>query len=182
MSKRLSFYSTRADLERALSNAEKNSSIYYVCCRSKSEEKLFKIFKSCSDIDDFSVSKGGSLTLDDSYLIFTSDIQPVIESMTKTDGTQRLLLDQKLNPHSVRFSPGGIFKENVALIAGEISSFGDSEKALELFKVLSKSIKKNSKRVNAYWLGEDAMKHFSSGMRLTPDVAWPEFQNLSVKV
>lgn len=181
MAKRLGFYLTHADLEQALQFAEKNSSIFYMCNRSNSEEKLFKIFKSFKDIDNLSVSTTGSMNLDDSYMIFTSDIEPKLETINVSGGKQRVLLDQKLNPDSVQFSPGGIFKGNVALISGQFSTLGQTEKTLELLKLLSKSVKRSSTRVKSYWLGEGAMELLSSGMRLTPDVSWPAFQNLSTE-
>lgn len=75
-------------------------------------------------------------------------------------------IDQLANPDSVTFTAGGKW-DNDVLLHGRIATASDSDISKELMKLFNLVIRKQFKKVGAYWVGPAAYVFLEAGWRLT---------------
>jgi hypothetical protein len=76
------------------------------------------------------------------------------------------LLSQKLNPDSIVFSPGGVYKDQPAIIAGHIGTISQSSNALSLYKSFVKAVTKGFEKIGSYYVGPEAARLMAQGHRM----------------
>lgn len=76
------------------------------------------------------------------------------------------VLSQKLNLDSIVFSPGGIYDELPALIAGHIATISQSKNALSLYKEFVKAIIDGFEKIGSYYVGPEARRLMGQGYRM----------------
>jgi hypothetical protein len=76
------------------------------------------------------------------------------------------VLSQKLNPDSIVFSPGGVYKDQPAIIAGHIATISESSNALTLYKGFVKAITKGFEKIGSYYVGPEAARLMEQGHRM----------------
>lgn len=91
------------------------------------------------------------------------------EGPRDTGGCVLCYIDQLLHPDSTVFRPGGIHNDDV-LIAGQISTLGDTEAAVALQRLMVRTVTLGVHRVRTLWLGPEALAMFEAGARWTVDV------------
>lgn len=75
-------------------------------------------------------------------------------------------LSQKLNPDSLVFSPGGVYKDQPAMIAGHIGTISQSSNALSLYKGFVKAMIKGFEKIGSYYVGPEAARLMAQGFRM----------------
>lgn len=82
-------------------------------------------------------------------------------------GGIKYAVDQGCNPKSIEIKLGGVFieKENV-IVAGRLATISDEADSLELYKFLSTKIKRDFKRIGAFYVGKKAQERLNEGWRL----------------
>jgi hypothetical protein len=101
-----------------------------------------------------------------SYLV--SDLKTEIKSdpfVMKT-GARMFSIDQLLNQDTVLLTPAGEWSDDIVLY-GRVATVSNSPPAQELMKLFRSALKKNFKKVKAYYIGPKALSLFQSGYRLT---------------
>jgi hypothetical protein len=101
-----------------------------------------------------------------SYLVTEREIAIHVRPVATHSGITRYLLDQLINPDTVTFTPAGIWNTDVVL-HGRVATVSDSAIAQELMKRFSKAIRKHFTKVNAFWVGPEALELLKAGKRLT---------------
>ena len=69
------------------------------------------------------------------------------------------------NPQSIEIKIGGIYKENV-IVAGRVATISEDSDSIELFKLLSTKLKKEFKKIGAFYVGKSAEQKLKEGWRL----------------
>jgi hypothetical protein len=83
------------------------------------------------------------------------------------------------NNASIELTLGGIYKDGI-MIAGRVATISDNVFSSDLFKSLSSIIKKNFKKVGAFYVGEEAIGKLKSGWRLVTNERSPMEYDLKI--
>ena len=94
-------------------------------------------------------------------------------------GEMRHVIDHDNNPESVIFSPGGVFDTQGAVIQGEVSKLSKLDAAENIFRALSKTIKKYFGSIRGCRVGPEARLLHNKGYRLTASIRSPVEYDLS---
>jgi hypothetical protein len=91
-------------------------------------------------------------------------------------------LSQKLNPDSLVFSPGGVYKDQPAIVAGHIGTISQSNAALTLYKSFVEAITKGFEKIGNYYAGPEAERLMRERYRMiTISVGSPAIYDLKRK-
>jgi len=162
--KYIHLFATNRDWKDVLDAFEAKQFVRYTSMNHMYENAAPSLTKGL-DIPSLGLAKGEQTGLCDSYLITRLSAPIQVRTLTQYDGTRRFDIDQLFNPDSVRFIPGGRWKEMI--IAGVIDTKSDSSTAQSLIRGLYAPIKKVFTRVNAFWVGPQALIQWKEGRRLT---------------
>jgi len=102
-----------------------------------------------------------------------------VREVSPDAGSPVFHIDQLRNPDSTVFRLGGLHAENV-LVAGEIATLGESQPAVELHRLMVRTVTRGFRRVQAFWLGPEALALLEAGARLTVDVQSPRLYDLQL--
>src|SRR5262249_40111153 len=108
----------------------------------------------------------------DAYLVLEPETPLNLRRFRGIDGGERVCIDQLINPDSVTFTPGGIWKEDVVL-NGAIGTASDSAVSQALMKRFQAAVKKTCTKVRAFYVGPRALTLFEAGKRLAGAVQSP---------
>jgi hypothetical protein len=108
----------------------------------------------------------------DSYLTMGSDAKPVVESMVMFNGELRYDVYPLANPDSVLLRPGGFWRDG-SLISGHFITSSEGEFPRKLMNFFRRSVKKSFTRVQAYWVGPEALIRLRNGNRLCTAIQSP---------
>jgi hypothetical protein len=76
------------------------------------------------------------------------------------------VLSQKLNPDSVVFSPGGIYKGQPVLVSGHIGTISQSAGSKNLYKTFVKAVIQDFVKIGSYYVGPEAARLMQQGYRM----------------
>jgi hypothetical protein len=88
----------------------------------------------------------------------------------------RYAVDQLANPKTVVLQPGGQFEG--CIIAGQLGTVSDDPTSLELFRFISKQVRRLFTKVKAFYVGKEASELLGRGWRLTANVKAPPLYDL----
>lgn len=114
-------------------------------------------------VDDAGRLSRAALSLDKALTLLEHGTTPENPAPQRGDAC---FLSQKLNPDSLVFSPGGVYKDQAAIIAGHIGTISNSAPSLTLYKAFSKAIFKNFEKIGSYHVGPEAVKLMQRGYRM----------------
>lgn len=171
MSYRRPLFATKKDLLPALTRLEAEVDIKYTLVgRSESPEPPF--YTAAQDIPKLSVAQVGDALHEASYIVLPADFDCKVREVKRPGGVIGWVVDQLTNPDAVVLRPGGTFKRE-AIIPGEISTIGATEIATSLFRTMVPFIIGDFRRIQSYWVGEDAAALLRKGRRLTRAISDP---------
>ncbi len=129
------------------------------------------VYTSIADVPDIGKSVVEDQSKDRFFLfIFTNTpVRPRL--IRQNNGIERFVYDQMENPNSVILKPGGVIKS--AVISGQLGTASVSPVAIDLFKILTKSVKTSFKKIGSYYVGPEAKKLMDEGYRLTANLNAP---------
>jgi len=127
-------------------------------------------------VDDAGGLSRSALSLDEQLALLEHGTTP--ENPALKPG-MACVLSQKLNPDSVVFSPGGVYKDQPAIIAGHVGTISQSNDALALYKGFVRAVAKSFEKIGSYYVGPEAAKLMAQGCRMvTISVVSPPLYDL----
>jgi len=89
------------------------------------------------------------------------------ETQDREPQTQiRYDVSQKLNPDSITFLPGGIYKEEKILVCGHIGTVSNSAVSCSLYKAFVMTVTKGFRKIGSYRVGPEASRLMDHGYRM----------------
>lgn len=164
--KQINFFATREELADWCSKIESQTSVNYFRF-GLFDESVTEVFTSLVSLDGFGFNRTGNTTLGDCFLVVLDGEKPNCEPIPQRKGCIKYSFDQAMNPGSVMFWPGGHY-DDTTLLPGCVSTISSSENALKVFGLFRETIRKSSKKVGVYYVGEQAFELLQNGARLTP--------------
>jgi hypothetical protein len=162
--KHILFYALKEDILPVMEAVELKCSLKYFRAGQFSELNQQAFTRGC-EIPNLGIASSESSISCETFLVTEKpniDIRPI----QQTDGSMRFSVDQLLNPDTVTFTAGGIWRPDVILY-GRVATASDSSKSQDLMKLFNSAFRKHFKKVKAYWIGPKAHVLLEEGARLT---------------
>jgi hypothetical protein len=168
---RIYFFAMRNDLLLILGKLEAKRHVKYTR-RGRLEGPEPETWNSAADLPKLGRATGDQHVACDPFLIMEGNSPIRVETMTMRDGDDRFDVEQRLNPDSIIFFPGGEWADG-ALISGSFTTISKSPLSQSLMRTVHSGIKKHFTRVQAFWVGPEALVAFRSGRRLAYAIQSP---------
>ena len=167
--KQLHYFSTHNDFSEIIEIIEIKFKItYYHCMPNKSNE--FPAYETYFEIPNIGINETGFWFFPNQYLIIPKNIALNIREVITSTGELNCSLNQIINPDSVSFHPSGVYeKEKDVLVSGCISTISESQFSLDIYKQMTKEIKKRFKRIGYAYVSPEAHENLKNGWRLVQD-------------
>ena len=166
------FFATRSDLVRLLQVIEENQPIKYVRFGSM-KTNAESSFSTVTALPNLGRASHESAINCDTFLIC-----PKTYVVRSRKIAQRYVFDQLLNPDTVTFTPGGIWAESI-LLHGRFATAAGGDFASRLMQQLTSAIRRQFRKVRAFYVGNEAEAMLDQGKRLTIAAQAPRALDLS---
>ncbi len=165
-SKQLIFFSLLEDIENIIQDLESTIDIQYYKTGLLDKTNI-PVYNSLFDVPNIGYALSGDWNKIDIYLIVKKTTSLNIEAVPQRAGGIKFAVDQGNNPKSIELKLGGIYKEKEnVIVAGRVATISEDSDSLELFKLLSIKIKKEFKKIGAFYVGKSAGQKLKDGWRL----------------
>jgi hypothetical protein len=168
---RIGFYATAHDMADVLSAFETNRLCQYTLCGLFVEHEP-KTFTSYKGIPDLGIAIHPTCAVNPTYLVSLDGERIATREVQQNAGGERFAIDQLVNENTVTLRPAGRHRGNL-MLAGEIGTASSSQQSRALFKILANLVRERFSRVNAFYLGSEALNAWNAGARLTIAVQSP---------
>lgn len=172
----LNLFATKSDLENLLQAVESKYPLQFVRT-GLFDSPVIEALQSLLDVPDIGKVSVGDAVQAPRYLVAIRTTHVEVETVPQRRGGIKYSVSQKNNPKTVVFSPGGVFAET-ALIDGAVGTISDDLNSLELFRLFSKEIQGQFKKIREYYVGKEAASLLDKGWRLTHNVRSPILYDL----
>lgn len=170
-------FATKADLEELLRAIESQRELQFVRAGLFDVPVLNRVTTLFND-PNLGIALKGDNNHEARYLVADRKESISFETVPQHGGgTKYAIGNQKFNPKTIEFRPGGVFNEE-CMIDGRAATISDDEASLAIFKLFSKEIKRRLKRIQSFWVGAEAEKLLDKGWRLTTGVTTPPIYDL----
>lgn len=171
--KRISFFATKGDLLSLFLELEAKRQVKYYRAGRILDEPKFQMWLSGADLPKLGKAAGDQAGTCDSFIVLERSSAINVVEQEMVNGTKRCDLDQRTNPDSVILSVGGEWIDG-SLISGGLSTASPSAISQRLMRSFQSAIKKKSfTRVQAFWVGPEALGALRSGKRLSYAIQSP---------
>ena len=170
------FYATKDDLLPLLEEIESKGPVMYVRM-GHDRDRAYESYSRGREISNLGEATCDSAINCTSFLVCRAGEEIKVRPITLNTGVEVFAVDQLLNPNTVTFSPGGLWKQEVVL-HGRVATTSDSKPAQELMRRFQSAIKKSFTKVKAFYVGPQANALLESGKRLTIAVQTPREYDL----
>lgn len=175
MSKQINIFATRDDLIPMLKTIEAVKPLKYALCGIFDTPITF--YNSLLNYPLLGFNTTGEHVAEN-FLVCDVSTKINIKKIVDSNGKTLYSLYPIDNDQSIVFSPGGIFNGKY-LVCGHIGTTFRNEESLTLFKIFSKTLIKNFKKVKGYYVGSEAEVMLDKGARLvTISISSPEIYDL----
>ena len=149
------FFLTKKDLELITKEFETRESVKYIKSGNHNTADIKEIKKFC-EFENMGIKMHDDHQTE-SFLVIKEENELFLEKFYLVNtGEIKYAVYQRENLESIVFWPGGLYKDNY-LIHGHTSTIHNNDVSKRLLSNLEKSIRKYSKKINGYYIGEDAM-------------------------
>jgi hypothetical protein len=164
--KQILFFGLKDDLLNVIKLIEEKIKLKYTLTGNFEWNRFqgIKSFDTIVDIPKLGIADSKQSTTSDSYLVNERGTPIEIRTIDKS-GIKRIMIDQLENPDTILLTPGGTWNENT-ILSGRISTVSETKISQELMKRFMNVIKKAFIKVNAYWVGPEALLLLNEGKRL----------------
>lgn len=180
-SKQTMFFGTKGDYNNILLALESTFAISYV------ETGLFDTnminrYESFLSIPNLGFTDRGKwISLENRYMIVPKGTSVIMRDVPQRKGGNKYSVDSRQCADSVEFSPGGIYtKKSNVLVAGRVATISEGPFATELYKFLSSKIKSEFRKLDDFYVGNEAEAKLKEGWRLVTDEGLSEGFDLTL--
>lgn len=164
-SKTIHFFATKRDLESLLAAVESQRRLQYVQSGMFDSPETV-VVTSGLHIPNLGFAPSGDHNHEPWWLVMDPDAKISIESVPQRRGGTRYAIDQRLNPHTVSFSGGGVYQES-CVIDGNVGTCTDDSTSIDLVNVFAREVRRQFKRIKSFYVGQEAEQLLDAGYRLT---------------
>lgn len=138
-------------------------------------------YNSIFDTPNIAFTLSGDRNRIDRYLVMKKGTILSIREVPQKNGGIKYAVDQSINSKSIEIRLGDMYRdaENV-IVACRVATISNDDDSNELYKLFSSKIKKDFKRIGAFYVGEKAEEILRSGWRLVTNVQSPKGYKKSV--
>jgi hypothetical protein len=180
-SKQIMFFADLADMEPILRKVESSLNIHYFKT-GMFDSREIPHYESIFDAPNLGTTLSGDWNRVDSYLVMPEDTLLEIRDSPQRAVGVRYAVDQSANKRSIELKLGGIYKvEGNILVAGRIATISEGEFSLNVYKLFSSLIKKEFKRIGAFYVGKRAEEKLRTGWRLVTNDKSPKAYDLAAE-
>jgi len=169
--KRISFFATKNDLLLVLCELEAKRKVKYTRA-GRIEGPEYQVWESGASLPRLGRAAGDQAVACDSFLILDGASAITVVSQEMRNGDDRYDVDQARNPDSVTLNVGGEWVDG-SLISGGATTNSETPISQSLMRAIHSGIKKHFTRVQAFWVGPEALASLRAGKRLTYAVQSP---------
>ena len=169
--KRMFFFATADDLKLIGEFIDKEAELKGVEAGLFDSNRI-KEHLSIKEISDLGIAEYGNSILCKGYLITFKYTAIKIRTIKQNKGGVKFAVDQAINPDSIIFRGGGIYRED-CVVGGEYGTISNSTNSIELCKVFSRAIRKYFKGIKGVYLGPEAEILLDKGWRLVQNIDSP---------
>ena len=119
-----------------------------------------------------------SASSSESFLVAGREVQVNARPISVL-GDRQYAIDQLLNPHTISFTPGGIWNGGYCF-EWCVATVSDSAPAQEMMKRFHSAFKKRFTKVKAFLVGPEAVALLNAGKRLTAAAQCPPEYDLRI--
>lgn len=179
-SKQIMFFALLEDIENIIRDFELAIEIQYYKT-GLLDSKNIPMYNSVLEMPNVGFTLSGDWNRIDNYLIIKKSTVLNIREVAQRKGEIKFAVDQMKNPKSIELKLGGIYKEKEnVIIAGRVATISEDSDSLELFKLLSTKIKKEFKKIGAFYVGKSAEEKLKIGWRLVTNEKSPKEYDLAL--
>jgi hypothetical protein len=170
------FFATAGDLLPGLQRFEQERPVRYAQS-GYLESRIPVLFDSATDLPGLGIARSGDAVHEPAFLVLPRDAETKVRQVPQGSGEPKFAIDQLENPDSTVFRSGGLYQELV-VISGEIATTGTTAVAVDLHRLMVRTVTKGFRRVQSFWVGPEALSRLSRGGRLTRSVNSPAINDL----
>ena len=172
------FFTLIEDIENAIRDIESTIDVQYYKT-GLLDSRIIPTYNSLFDLPNIGVVSSGDWNKIDNYLITLKTTELNIREVPQRTGEMKFAVDQMNNPRSIEIKLGGIYqeKENV-IVAGRIATISEDVDSNELYKLFTTKIKKEFRKIGAFYVGKKAEKKLKMGWRLVTNEKLPKEYDL----
>jgi len=168
MSRSIYFFATKRDIEPLLTSIESKHEIKYVRAGNSDSSKVVTL-SSGLQIPNLGFAESGDWNHNQWWLVMEPSATVQTRTITLRRGGTRYAIDQRLNPDSIVFKPGGIFQDNV-VVAGTAGTISDEPVSNELINLFTRETRRQFTRIRSFFVGPEAEELLDKGYRLTTSI------------
>lgn len=176
--KRILFHALKEDLLPVLREVESRQPLKYVRTGVFSTDS-YDMIEDGAQIESLGKATAESASASESFLISKRETPLKIRPVTGFT-VQRFAIDQLWNPDTVILRPAGLWSEDI-ILHGLVGTVSDKPPAQALMRLFNNSLRRYFTRVNAFWVGPNALQYLRSGKRLTMAVQSPREFDLRIR-
>lgn len=181
MAKRISFFAAGNDLHLVLKQVEDKLRVKYTNFGwSNGPEPEF--WNTAADLPKLGMATADQQSNCDQFLIVERDSMVQVRPRMIPPGRMVYEVYQSTNPDSVVLCCGGQWNDG-SIISGEIATLSALPWALSVMNAARLATRRHFTRINAFWVGPNALQSLREGRRLTQAIQSPiefdlvEYQN-----
>jgi hypothetical protein len=171
MSFMINFFALRGDLLLVLGELEAKRRLKYVQC-GMLDGRVPEYWFSAQELPKLGQATRDQQAGCDQFLIMGRAADVNISQMIMRSGDDRFDVYNGANPDSIEFCPAGKWRDG-SIISGRFATLHKTPESQALMRAARSRIKKYFTRVQAYWVGPEALAALRSGGRLTMAIQSP---------
>jgi len=174
------FFTVLEDVEKIIRDIEASVDIAYYNTGLLDSRNVPK-YNSIFDAPNVGIVFSGDWNRIDDYLVMKKNISLIIREVPQRAGGVKFAVDQLFNPKSIALKLGGIYQEKGSVIvAGRVGTVSEDRDSNELYKLFATKIKKEFRRIGAFYVGKEAEGKLKVGWRLVTDDQSPKEYDLKL--
>jgi hypothetical protein len=177
MSKSFHFFATKRDLESIIMEVESKRMLQYIRAGLFDSPEIFVVVSGLN-IPNLGIASHGDQVHEEKYLVDNLDSHITIREVPQFKGGMLYAIDQKINKQTIALRPGGLY-QNIAIIAGEVSTCTENPASKELMNLFAQIIRRQFIKIKSFFVGPQAEQFLDVGYRLTTSVKSPKEIDLS---
>lgn len=177
-SKQILFFATAIDIQSIVNLIESECQIkYYEMGLFDTKPESF--YNSVSEISNFCIPKFGDWNKDLRLMGVPKHLSINIREVPQRNGGVKYAIDPLENSISICFQFGGIYEEGI-ILGGSCGTTFINEFSMQIFNKFSSKLKKEFKKIENFYVGNNAEKKLRQGWRLVTNEKLPKEYDLSM--